>query len=170
MKRIVLITCLLLFLLATILTGCKNPHRQLHEALNEYCQMIDGQMPEDLCLTIYYVDPSTLSFYAWSKDNLIAASNVTKIVVESDELATQWEYIQGMDMSVLQQDTQKTYVNARICYVFETSEGIILEVVLNGIQDSDPAFINGIAVENHPVLYEVLLPFLTEDDCNILGI
>lgn len=170
MKRLALITVLLIFISLTILSGCSNSSHQLQATLNDYSKIFEEGIPEGLNLTIYYVDPTILTNYPWSKDNLIAASDVTKIVIEHDELAAQWKHIQEMDLSVLQPALEESYVNARIYYVLGTREDKILEVVLNGIHDFDSSFVNDIAVENHTVLYEILRPFLTEDDCKILGI
>ena len=168
MKRIVLIICLLLFLLSMVLTGCENPHHQLQEALNDYCQMIDGAMPEDLRLTVYFVPPHIFTRAPLDENDLKTFPSLMRIVVESDELAAHWERIKKVDMSVLQPVADGFNTDARLYYVLETGNDKILDVVIS--RNHCNAFVGGIEVEDNPVLYEIITPFLTEDACSTLGI
>jgi hypothetical protein len=62
---------------------------------------------------------------------------------------------------------EQTSVNARVCYVFELGNKNILQIVISDIGGN--VFVNGLEVEDHPVFYELIEPFLTEEAHEILG-
>ena len=51
-------------------------------------------------------------------------------------------------------------------YIFETDAGKLLDVAFNGIHDCP--FVNGIEVEDNDLFYELIDPFLTDEDRGIL--
>lgn len=178
MKRARIVLYLLVFLLATALTGCQNPSVQtekqnpstpLEEAMRDYTQMVEGILPQDLRLTIYFLDPSILTRAPLSTDGLVTFPGVKTIIVDSKELEGHMALLRELDASILQPVEELSYINARLYYVFEIGDSEkILEVVINEIHGS--VFVNGIEVEDNPVFYELILPFLTEEDGEILGI
>jgi len=68
----------------------------------------------------------------------------------------------------LQPVKEKTYINARLYYVLEVGTESLLGVVISDIHGS--VFVNGEEVEDHPVFYEIIIPYLTDEDRTILGI
>lgn len=169
MKYTVLKSLLLGVLVALLLLGCSNPSIQLQEVLTDYSNMLEKELPEDLHLTIYYIDPGILTQYAVSTDRLVAFPGVTKITVESDELASHLELLKTLEFTALQPVQGDSYINARLYYAFEVGDSEkILEVVISEIHGV--VFLNGVAVENNPVFYELIIPFLSEEDREILGI
>ena len=57
---------------------------------------------------------------------------------------------------------KKSYLNARIYYVFETGEqGKILDVAMWG--DNANIFVNEIEIKENDIFYDVLITFLPED-------
>ena len=168
MKRTSIIFILMGFLLATTLTGCSNPTDQLNNALHDYIKMVEGDCPENLCLTIYYIDPEILTRKPLTAEELMSFPGVKKIRVESEELAAHFELFKKLEPSILQPVEESSGINARLYYVFETGESSkILEVIVWDTCGS--IFVNGIEVENNTVLYELIEPFLSEEDRNILG-
>lgn len=169
MKRIIAATLIALIILsATMLAGCEATTPTLQDVMADYTKMLDGPLPENLRLTIYYIDPSVLTRVSISTDNLINFPGVKKIVVECEELKQHLERLKKLDASILQPVKEESYINARLHYVFETKKsGKILEVTISQIHGS--VFINGIEVEDNPIFYELIDPFLTEEDRNILG-
>lgn len=166
MRRIVVI-CLLAFLLAITLTGCSNS-TPLQDVMNDYSKMVEGDIPEDFCLTIYYLDPNILTRRPLSEADLVTFPGVEIIRVESEELASYWTLLKELDLSILQLVKEKSYMNARLYYVFEVGDSDILEVVISEIHGS--VFVNGVEVEDNPLFYELIAQFLTEEDHNVLGI
>lgn len=167
MKRTVVVV--LIALLATRLTGCSNSSAQLGDALADYSQMVEGDLPEDLRLTIYYLNPSILTRAPLSTEDLVNFPEVKKICIDSGELAPHLSLLQKMDSSILQPVKEESNINARLYYVFEVGDSCkILEVAISDIHGS--AFVNGIKVEDNPVFYELITPYLSEEDVNTLGI
>lgn len=156
-------------LLTAIMTGCKNQSAPLQEALNDYSKMVGGDLLEDLSLTIYYIDPELLTRIPVSTEDLMTFRGVKIIVVESEKLENHLEQLRKLDASMLQPVQEESYINARLYYVFEAGDSDkILEVVISEIHGS--VFVNGVEVEDNPVFYDLILPFLEDEDREILGI
>lgn len=178
MKRVLIVLFSLVFLLGTALTGCQNPSAQtekqtpptpLEEAMRDYTEIVEGILPKDLRLTIYYLDPSILTRVPVSADGLLTFPGVETIIVESKELKDHMVLLRELDASILQPVEEPSYINARLYYAFEVGDSEkILDVVISGIHGS--VFVNGIEVEDNPVFYELILSFLTERDREILSI
>ena len=168
MKRSAVVICLLAFLLTTILTACSNSS-PLQEAMNDYSKIVEGDLPDDIRLTIYYLDPNILTRIPLSKDDLVTFPGVGIITVNSEELASCWELLKELNPSILHPVQEESYINARLYYVFEVGDSDkILEVVINNIHGN--AFVNGIEVEDNPIFYELIVPYLTEEGRITLGI
>lgn len=160
---------LIIILLAAGLIGCGNSSSQLEEALADYSQMAEGALPDDLRLTIYYLDPSILTRAPLSAEDLMNFPETQKIIIDSGELTAHLALLQKMDPSILQPVKEESKINARLYYVFEAGDsGKILEVTISDIHGS--AFVNGMEVDDHPVFYEIITPFLSEEAIDMLGI
>lgn len=170
MKRIsVVFYFILCFLLLSILAGCTDTSDQLQNVLDDYTKVVAGDLPEDLRLTIYYISPSILTRVPVSAEALMDFPGVKTILVKFGELAAHSELLRKLEPSILQPVEEGSYIDARLYYVFEVGESEkILEVVISKIYGT--VFVNGIEVENNAVFYELILPFLTEQDRSILGI
>ena len=166
--RLTTVTLLIVFLLTAVLIGCSNL-TPLQDAMNDYCQMMEGPPPKDIRLIIYYIDPNILTRVPLSEDALTTFPGVEIVTVESEQLASHWERLKELDPSILQPVKEESYINARLYYVFEVGDSNkILEVVISQIHGS--VFVNAVEVEDHPVFYELIIPFLTEEGRGILGI
>lgn len=165
-KRLVI--SLVVLSLVVCLTGCSHS-TPLQDAMNDYSIMIESGMPEDLRLTIYYIDPTILTRRPLNQEDLVTFPGVEVIIVDSEEVAPHWEQLKELSPSVLQPVQEQSYVNARLYYVFEAgNSGKILEVVISEIRGS--VFVNGVEVEGNPVFYDLIIHFLTDADRDILGI
>ena len=168
-----LVLCLLC---SVALSGCSSPRKQLANSMEAYTQMLETALPEDLRLTIYYMSTDILTLYPYGIDDLVkfAGSHSQTIVVEAEELAAHKELLKKMDASILQPAQRDSYMNARLYYVFEVGDSEkLLEVVVSPEQLGKiygDVVVNGIAVEDDPVFYELIMPFLTEDAHEKLGI
>ena len=178
-KKRLKIFCVLLalcLLFTTTLTGCSGPSTRLQRSMKDYTQMLEGDLPEDLRLTIYYMSTAILTRYPYGIDDLVkfAGSHSQTIVVEAEELAKHKELLKKLDASILQPVQEETYINARLYYVFEVGESEkLLEVVVSPEQLGKiygDVVVNGVAVEDDPVFYELITPFLTDDAHDKLGI
>lgn len=166
-----LVLCLLC---SVALSGCSSPRKQLANSMEAYTQMLETALPEDLRLTIYYLSTDILTNRPLGAEDLIQCSSTQKIVVEAEELAEHKELLKKLDASILQPAKEKSYINARLYYVFEVDDSEkLLEVVVSPEQLGKiygDVVVNGIAVEDDPVFYELIMPFLTEDAHEKMGI
>lgn len=157
MKRIA-ICVTVLSMLVGIMAGCAKVPEQKN-ALSDYLEMLNN-IPDDVCLTIYYMDPSILTRMALSADDLIKSAD--KIVVESDVLKENADLLRNLDSTVIQSAAIKSYINARMYYVLESAEtGKILEVIISQVNEN--VFVNGIEVVWNPVFLKIVKPFLPEE-------
>lgn len=166
-KKIILL--LVSFLLVMSWAGCANTSIQLQNALENYSKIVTGDIPQDLKLTIYYMDPQILTRIPLSAEDLINASFTQKIVIEHEELLKHLNLFQQLNAPILQPVKEKSAINARLYYVLEsTASGKLLEVTVSQIYGT--VFVNGIEVEDNPIFYELIAPFLTEEAHDILGV
>ena len=172
------ILLVLTLLLTCFLIGCKDSSSQkegqasvtsLEASMDEYLKTVDGMLPDDLRLTIYYLDPTILTRAPLSKEDLQSYPGVVKITVDAEELASHWELLKELKPDILQPVQEESHINARLYYFFEVGDSEkILEVIISNIYGS--VFVNGFNVENNPVFYDLILPFLEDEDRQILGI
>ena len=166
MKRVIIIIAA--FLLVVSVTICVCFENRLKIALAAYNKTVTGDTPGDIRLTIYYLPPYIVTRMPWDIDMLINSSSTKKISVESEELASRWDDLKGIDLSELTPVTENTNIDAKFHYVLETGAGSkLLEVTVSWINAK--AVVNGIIVEESPVIYKLILPFLTEEDRSVLG-
>ena len=145
-----------------LLAGCLSVPKANQNPLSSYSEIITGDIPDDICLTIYYVDPQILTTYPWSADTLINSSTVQKIVVEREEILRNIDTFHKLNWSILTPTKNELRINARLYYVIESSEhGKLLEVVISEVRGN--VVVNGIEVENNSLFYELIWPYLPED-------
>ena len=180
MRKHKIITIMICYcLMAITLFGCANPASvqdnkpeevSLKDALKDYSQIVEGDMPEDARLTIYYISPDILTCVSVTPEQLKTFDCVTVITAGAEELKPYWENMKKLNASNLHAVEEKTYVNARLYYVLEMGESLqLLDVVVNSTIHGG-VFVNGVEVENHPVIYEIISPFLSEHDRDVLNI
>lgn len=167
MRRSKILLFMLILLLVPSLAGC-SPSAKLRDTFRAYLDVISEDIPEDMQLTIYYIDPSTLTWRPLNTDDLVNSPD-KKIVVKHEELSTQIALLSKLEPSILEPAKEETYLDARLYYVIETeTHGKILEVAISEIGGRN-VFVNGIEVEDNSVFYEVITPFLSEEDIAILS-
>ena len=66
---------------------------------------------------------------------------------------------------------KKSYIDARIYYVFELNgTNKLFDVILwGGINDYKSLFVNGIEIEENSIFFDVMLPFLSEEETTELN-
>ena len=176
---------MLYLLLILTLVGCANASAQpetginsdkpaqLQASLEDYSKLVNGDFSEDLRLTVYCLSPSIETRRPLSAEDLVglvnnSAPGTYKIVINAKELATNQATLRKLSSSALQPAKGDYYLNARVYYVFDIGEtGKILEVAM-WCYDDGPGygygvFVNGIAVENNSIFFELIEPFLTEE-------
>lgn len=183
MRRSMLAAFLLCVLFAVSLIGCtelpapletpletpSNDDRsaQLNAVLQDYERIVNGELPEDIRLTIYCMEANLATRIPLSVEDVIRLHKY-KTVVDAEKLIANQTALQKLSSAKLHPLQGDYYLNARVYYVFDIGEtGKILEVAM-WCYDDGPGygygvFVNGIAVRECPVLFELIEPFLTEE-------
>lgn len=186
-KKSIILGFLLFALLAvTIFASCGGNDMRSKKALDNFSKLIDGGDFNDFTLTIYYMSPFTLTRAPLSVDDLvygITAVNETprekddkngsyekKIVIDGSRLEENIDLLNQIKNVTLIPVEKKSYINARIYYLFETKkDGKIFDVVLWGGYDENSMFVNEVEVKENDIFYDVLRAFLPEDAVNNLN-
>lgn len=168
MKKTVIIVCVLLCVLLLAVSAYLFAPKSLEAGLANYSRIIMDP-PDDLRLKIYFIWPGTLTRFPWSAEHLMTMEDVNTVVVESEELAKHSALLGKLNASAITPVDNDSYIDARLYYVFERDNGRpILEVIVNG--PNEAYFVNGYEVEPTPLIYEIITPFLSDEDRAILGI
>ena len=166
MKKVLGSTVTFVFLLVSLLIFFSFlPKLRLNAAMRPYTDAVSGDLPDDLRLTIYYMDPTTLTLIAVTPERMMSYADKI-ITVQAGELKKHQDLLQALTPAELTPVKQKGFLNVRLYYIFETDAGKLLDVAFNGIHDCP--FVNGIEVEDNDLFYELIDPFLTDEDRGIL--
>lgn len=159
-KGIVLVFILIL-LTGTAFTGSRVDTRP-EKAMSHLSQIIETENVDELRLTIYYISPEVLTLVPLDVNNLLNMDDLQKIIVNGDKLKEHIDLLQQMSHEILTPVKATPRVDARNYYVFETKQGAkILSVTMWGIDGS--IFVNGVAVKEDNIFYQVIMPFAPED-------
>jgi len=151
----------IIFIICT-LNNCEGTNILSRRAVENYIKIIDNNNFENITLTIYYINPYILTRAPLTAEQLINFNKVNKIIISYNVLREHIDLIKQINVDVIVPVRQKSYLDARLCYVFETDRnGIILNIAMGGTNNS--VFINGFEVEDNEVFYNVIRPFLTEE-------
>lgn len=132
--------------------------------LDDYSEAITNGIPDDMLLTIYYMESSVLTLKPVDEIELIQwyseTEDVHKVVIGSTELSSRIDQLRKIDSSVIQAAHEKETKNARIYYYFELeTTGKVLEVTMRGAEGN--IFVNGMEVKYNPVFFDLVSPYLT---------
>ncbi len=169
-NSIILKLLALLLIPITLFSGCDKRKAQLQQTFDTYSSMLEEGRVDELRLKIYYIAEELYVFFPVSLDNLISGYD-TQIVIEGEELKSYVDLLMELRAEVLTPVKGEDFLDARLCYIFETTDGEkVLEVASYGspkgnknLEGKHDVFVNGIAVEHSDILYEVIKPFCSED-------
>ena len=145
----------------------ERPSQMLSEYINQ------GKLVE-LNLTIYFVDPSILTYIPVDIEGLKEWGGDNKITVNGSQLAEHISLINQMintDLSRVNNKDKNSYLNARIYYLFETNYGKnVYDVAMwcDARGDNESIIINGRNYKSNDIFYNVIFPFLPEDYAQVL--
>lgn len=170
MKRrlfVIILSALLLCTATTML--CYRDTLQLRWEIDHYQVMLEDEIPEDLTLTICYLPNTIITRYPLTIERLNNMEGAVKIVVPADTLANHVSVLKKLTATSVHCAKEEPYPDVLFYYVFEQGDKKVLEVVMHQYSEDGEtvvAYVNGIAVEEAPVLSEIVQPFLSEDDWN----
>jgi hypothetical protein len=160
-KRTILILLILLLLAVAVTINFYYGDNMFSKetSLSEFIEQ--GKLRE-LTLTIYYVSPNILTLIPLSVDGLITWEDAYKAVINGIQLEDHIDQLRKISNADLMPVENKSYVNARLYYVFETkTHRKVYDVCMWGAGNS--IFVNGIEVQSNDIFYDVVKPFLPED-------
>lgn len=162
------VVCLTL-IVVLVITGCRNNLESTKE-LN-IKELIENEEINDLCLTIYYIDTTMLTNFPLNVDQLIGSVFTKRVVVNGSELDTFINLFKNIDYKALiSVKEESSYLDARLYYILESKKnGKLIDVVIGGgnpDNSKSSIWINDCEIENCAILYDLILPFLPEDDRN----
>lgn len=169
-NSIILKLLALLLIPITLFSGCDKRKAQLQQTFDTYSSMLEEGRVDELRLKIYYIAEEVYFFMPLNVDMLIHESD-TQIVVEGEELKAHIDLLKELKAEALTPVREESYLDARLCYIFETTDGEkVLEVASYGspkgnknLKGKHDVFVNGIPVEHNDILYEVIKPFCSDD-------
>ena len=173
MKRIIVIVALFAVVLATVF-ALLHSEEKLENALDDYEEIIEEGIPDDLKLTIYYIEPTTLTLVPVRTVEDFMGYSPIVIEVTAAELAAHRDLLASLNAACLKPvaedaDTHPIIGFIRLVYVLERGDSeVLLEVIASDIIYHGGVLVNGFEVENDPIFYDLIDPFLTEEDRNTL--
>ena len=174
MKHLTRVLLIILLAVLIIMAACNDDYFKLKWYNHRYQKAIGGEKTEGLTLTIYYIPHYLLTRAPLTVEDLKGMEDTRKIVVSSDELAEHLIKFKQLDLSALRPTKEKYGMNACFYYVIESGEQKVLEVVMQQLVGEDDeafgTFVNGIRVKSIPALYEIIYPFLSEEEHRELGL
>ena len=154
---------ILLLFVVTVFFAFNKSNMPPEKALNKFSKLIEKKNLDDISLTIYYMNLDIFTFAALSVDDLIKFNAVQKFVIDSNSLEEHIDLLKQLNKDALIPSENKSYINARIYYVFKTKKNRkIFDVIMWGSYGS--VFINGLEVKGNDIFYYVIMPFLPEDE------
>ena len=133
--------------------------KELNESMKNFSMLIESGNLDNLSLMIYYVSPSRDTPYPYDIDDVIKFGG--QIVIDGNDLKNHIDLLNKMSGVKLVPVWKKSYLDARIYYIFETEkEGKILDVVM--WSGDNNVFVNGTELKPNDVFYDVIMPFLPE--------
>ena len=171
---------LFIFLSVIPLTSCGGGAMRAEAALKNFSKQIERGNLDNLRLRICYMNPNLLIGIPMSVETLINAEGndqIQKFVIDGNSLEEHIGLLKQVGNITLIPVKEKTYIDARIYYVFETTNNKkIFDVTMWGFKDSinesidDSLFVvvNGFDVEENEIFYDLIIPFLPEDEANTM--
>lgn len=144
--------------------GCVHKKTSL-----DISELIENESINDISLTIYHLSLQSLMFFpVVSVEDLINRSSDEKIVINGSDLEEHIDLFKQIDNDILIPVKKKSSdLDLRVYYVLENKEnGKLFDVAMWG--DENSIFVNEIEVEGNNVFYDVIIPFLPEDEAKEL--
>lgn len=168
-KKIVLLFIILLILLSSIIAFISFSEKNMkpEKALKKFTREIEKGSLKNMSLEIYYFKSLTFTPYTFTSKDLINGLNVTKVIINGNELEKNIEVLRQISEDSLIPLEQNSLIDARIYYVFKNKRGRkIFDVTMWGSNDS--IFVNEYEFEGTDIFYDILMPFLPEGDAKYI--
>ena len=157
-RKIVILVLVMAILFS--FSGC-GLKKELSQQTKTFYDIVNGTIPRDLRLTIYYLNGDIATIIPLTIEMLKSSDGIQVISVGYEDLVKHKDHLKKFDPSSLKPIYRETYVNARLYYVFELGDSDPILEYVHSYTGSD--FLNGIAIQFDLELINLISPFLPED-------
>ena len=157
-RKIAILVLTLIILLSFTSCGLKD---ELYDQTKPFYDIINGTIPKDMRLTIYYVNHHYMHHMPFSVEMLMTMPDLSIINVGYEDLVNHQEHLRKFDPTLLEPEPKETFTDALVYYVFELDSGPVLEYVYSDMLGCDT--LNGIQIKPTSELFDLIDPFLPED-------
>jgi len=131
----------------------------------KFFQLIEQERLDGLSLTIYYLRSGILTYSPLSVAGLVNGNFTDSIVINDKSLEEHIDVLKQLNDVKLIPVEQESSINTRIYYVFKNEKGNeIFSVAMWRWDNEGSMFVNGNEVKEDKIFYEVISPFLPEDE------
>lgn len=159
----ILSALLFLFLLLFLISFIYNIY--IRKTSLNFSKLIENENINDISLTIYYLSPDALMLYPVSSvEDLIQCCD-RKIVINGSSLEGHIDLFKQISNDDLKMVMRKSSdLDLRIYYLLESRKnGKLFDVAMWG-EKGDSIFVNEFEVKENDIFYDVIIPFLSEDE------
>jgi hypothetical protein len=161
-KYIIVGFIVFLIFITTLLTSCWKDNVDSKKQSLNFSDLINNENIDDISLTIYFINPFILTRHPWSAEEIIRSREEQKIVINGNDLEEHIDLFKQINNDDLIPVKKKSYLDARLYYVFESKKnGKLFDVAMWGSDNS--IFVNGFEVKENEIFYDVIKPFLPID-------
>ena len=159
-KNIIIIFFVVVLLGGIFLIISERNNIAAKKSLIHLSQLIENGKASNLCLTIYYIDPSFLTSFPLSVELLV--NSFKEDVVYVNNLERHIDLLKQLSSDVLKPVEHKSRIDARIYYIIKTQNNRkIFDVAMWG--DDYSIYVNGLEVKSANIFYDIIMPFLPND-------
>jgi len=121
--------------------------------------IIDSGNLGSLTLTIYYLDEPILTPTMSTVEQFKNRAFTSRVVIQGNELEEQARLLRLLDSTIFIPTVRnRNSLDARLHYVFEYNGETF---IVTGWGHNNSMFVNGHEVREHPLLYEMIIPFIS---------
>ena len=157
-RKIAILVLTVIILLSFTSCGLKD---ELYDQTKPFYDIVNGTIPKDMRLTIYYVNYHYIHCMPYSVEMLMTMPDLSIINVRYEDLVKHQEHLSEFDLTLLEPEPKETFTDALVYYVFELDSGPVLEYVHSDMLGCDT--LNGIQLKPTSELFDLIDPFLPED-------
>ena len=167
-NRKLVVILILVLLVSTVLISYGINYMRAITTLRQFSKLIKQEEINDISLTIHYMSPFIFTFFPITIEGLVNGNEQFKTVIVGSDFEEHIDLFMQMGNATVVPAWKKTpYMDIRIYYVFTSEEkGKLFDVAMWGIDEN--IFINGIEVRENAVFYDVIMPYLPEDEAQQL--
>ena len=172
-RRLILIVSLFVILIAgtVVVLATQGGEVRTRNAIDRFVRRVEQDNLDDVILVIYYMNPFTLTRVPVSIREMTGGWYDIRIEVESNALREYIDLLEQISSDILISDSSQPTMDARIYYIFETTNGRRLFDVgmwMTSYDVGGNVLINGNMFEWNDTFADIIMPFLPDFEAQML--